>query len=320
MSSGTALITGITGQDGSYLAELLLAKGYRVYGLRQPGSDLGLIAHLAGRIALYDANLEDGSAVAEVVRQSSPDECYHLAAQTFVGIEVAEETGMLEVNTVGVHRLLAAIRAYRPGCRVFFASSAEMFGAAGRSPQNETTPVSPRSFYGVTKAAAYHLLRYYRDTHGLHASCGILYNHESPRRGLNFVTRKIARAAARIRAGEQQELRLGNLDSVRDWGHAKDYVHAMWLMTQQLEPEDYVIATGEGRTVRDFVEVAFSIAGIDWRRHVVVDAAFYRPLEPCPLIGDATKARTRLGWKPEVPFAGLVREMVEMELHFGSAT
>jgi GDPmannose 4,6-dehydratase len=314
MSSRTALITGITGQDGSYLAELLLAKGYRVCGLRQPGSDLGSIAHLAGRIELCDANLEDGATVAEVVRRFGPDECYHLAAQTFVRIEAAEEAGMLEVNTAGVHRVLAAIRAYRPGCRVFLAGSAEMFGAAGRSPQDETTPLSPRSFYGVTKTAAYHLLRYYRVVHGLHASCGILYNHESPRRRLKFVSRKIARAAALISAGEHQELRLGNLDSIRDWGHAQDYVRAMWLMMQQPEPDDYVIATGEGHTVREFLQTAFSIAGIDWQRYVLMDPALYRPLDPRPLIGDATKASMRLGWKPEIPFDALVREMVQAEL------
>ena len=318
MSARTALITGITGQDGSYLAEFLLAKGYRVYGLRQPGSDLTLIAHLAGRIEIHDANLEDASAVAHVVRRSDPDECYHLAARTFVAIQSAEEAGMLEVNTTSVHGLLAAVRAHTPACRVFFAGSAEMFGAAPTSPQNETTPVSPRSFYGITKAAAYHLLRYYRHTHGLHASCGILYNHESPRRGVNFVSRKIARAAARIRAGQQQELRLGNLDSVRDWGHAKDYVRAMWLMTQQREPDDYVIATGEGRTVRDFVEAAFRIAAVDWQRHVVVDPAFYRPLEACPPIGNARKAKMLLGWEREVSFDAMVREMVEQEMRLAS--
>jgi GDPmannose 4,6-dehydratase len=225
---------------------------------------------------------------------------------------------MLEVNTAGIHRLLTAVRVHKPECRVFFASSSEMFGAARQSPQDETTPVSPRSFYGITKVAAYHLLRYYRETHGLHASCGILYNHESPRRGPNFVTRKIVRAAARIRAGQQRELRLGNLDSVRDWGHAKDYVSAMWLMTQQREPDDYVIATGEGRTVRDFVEAAFRIAGVDWQRYVVVDPAFYRPLEACPLVGNASKARLRLGWRPEVSFNAMVQEMVEEEIRLAT--
>jgi GDPmannose 4,6-dehydratase len=276
---------------------LLLAKGYRVHGIDRPEPDL-----------------EDTAAIRRVVRETAPDEFYHLGAQTFV---LGEEQSTVRVNVLGTLNVLEALRHEAPACRLFFAGSAEMFGEPETSPQDENTPMKPRNVYGVTKLAGYQLMRVYREQHGLFACCGILYNHESPRRGPHFVTRKITRAAARIKLGLETELRLGNLDAVRDWGHARDYVRAMWLMLQHAEPDDYVIATGQGRTVREFVEAAFTAAGLDWQSYVRIDPAFFRPAETIPLIGSAAKARSKLGWTPETPFADLVRTMVEADLEGG---
>jgi GDPmannose 4,6-dehydratase len=286
-----ALISGISGQDGSYLSELLLSKGYEIHGLA--------------------CALDDYEGVSREIRETQPDELYHLAAQTFV---LGEEFETMRTNSGGTHHVLAAVREHAPGCRLFLAGSSEMFGDVDRSPQNESTPMRPRGVYGISKLTAYLLMRNYREAHGLHASCGILYNHESPRRSEQFVTGKIVAAAVRIKAGIDKELRLGNLDSVRDWGDARDYVRAMWLMLQQPAPDDYVIATGQGRTIRDLLDAAFAAVELDWRDYVVKDERFYRPTEKCPMIGDATKARTRLGWAPKREFAAMVREMVAEKL------
>lgn len=291
MAARVALITGSTGQDGSYLSELLALQGYAVHG---PSVDVA-----------------DAGAVRNAVAAIQPDECYHLAAQTVVN---GEELSTVQVNVSGTLHVLEALRRERPGCRLFIAGSSEMFGNVSVSPQNEATPFCPRNVYGVSKVAAWQLMRVYREQHGLFACCGILYNHESPRRGEQFVTRKITRAAARIKLGRESGLALGNLDAVRDWGHARDYVRAMWLMLQQPAPDDYVIATGLGRTVRDFVEAAFTAVGLDWQPYVRVAPEFYRPLEAVPFVGDAQKARQALGWSPETTLEELVAEMVEADL------
>jgi GDPmannose 4,6-dehydratase len=286
-----ALITGISGQDGSYLAEYLLAQGYEVHGL--------------------SCEVEDAAAVAREVAAARPDECYHLAAQTFV---MGEELVTIRVNVSGTLHVLEALRREAPKCRLFLAGSSEMFGHVDVTPQDENTPLRPRNVYGVSKVAAYQLMRVYREQHGLFACCGYLYNHESPRRGLHFVTRKITRAAARIKLGKESELRLGNLDAVRDWGHARDYVRAMWLMLQQPTPDDYVVATGQGRTVREFVEAAFDTVGLDWQKYVRVAPEFYRPTEKTPFIGSAVKACEKLSWVREIEFSMLVAEMVQHDL------
>jgi len=291
MADRIALITGVTGQDGSYLRELLLSRGYEVHG---PAVDV-----------------TDAGAVRSAVAATRPDECYHLAAQTVVN---GEEVATVQVNVSGTLHVLEALRLESPACRLFIAGSSEMFGNVDTSPQNEATPFRPRNVYGVSKLAAWQLMRVYREQHGMFACCGILYNHESPRRGEQFVTRKITRAAARIKLGLQSELALGNLEAVRDWGHARDYVRAMWLMLQQPAPDDYVIATGHGRTVQEFVEAAFAAVDLDWRPYVRVDPKFYRPLEKTPFVGDAQKARRALGWTPETTLEELVAEMVATDL------
>lgn len=312
MSARRALITGITGQDGSYLAELLLSKGYDVIGVLRPGEGPGrLPAAAVDAITTHSADIDSAEDIAAAVRDSRPDECYHLAAQTFVP---GEEFATMRVNASGTHHVLAAIRDHAPGCRLFFAGSSELFGDVDHSPQSEDTPMRPRSVYGISKLTAYLLMRHYREAHKLHASCGILYNHESPRRGEHFVTRKITRAAARISLGEQKELVLGNLDAIRDWGDAREYVQAMWLMLQQPEPDDYVIATGKGRTVREFVEAAFTSVGLEWQRFVRTAPEFYRPTEQTPLIGNPTRAASKLSWKATTPFSDLVQEMVHQDL------
>ena len=307
----TALITGITGQDGSYLAELLHSQGYRIHGLFRPGEQM--LAHVkAGEIHRHEGELEDAAAVTKAVATAQPDECYHLAAQTFV---TGEELSTIRINVTGTLHVLEALRRGAGNCRLFVAGSSEMFGDVEVSPQDENTPMHPRNVYGVSKAAAYHLMRVYRQQYGLFACCGYLYNHESPRRSPHFVTRKITRAAARIKLGKESELRLGNLDAVRDWGHARDYVRAMWLMLQQSKPDDYVIATGQGRTVREFVEAAFKTVGLNWQPYVKVAPEFFRPAETIPFIGSASKAREMLGWASETSFEELVGEMVTEDLH-----
>jgi len=315
-----ALITGITGQDGSYLAELLLEKGYEVHGLvrrvaiEDPEHRLWRILHLKDRLKLHAASLESLPSIYRVFQAVKPDECYHLAAQSFVAYSFEDEFSTLNANINGTHHVLAALRDCAPDCRFYFAASSEMFGKVAQMPQNELTPFHPRSAYGISKVAGFHLTRNYREAYGVKASSGILYNHESPRRGFEFVTRKITSHAARIKLGLAKELRLGNLESRRDWGHAREYVRAMWLMLQQDEPEDYVIATGEQHSVREFVETAFSHLGLNYHDHVIIDPQLLRPADVETLLGDAAKARRKLRWSCQVKFKELVHEMVEADL------
>ncbi len=315
-----ALITGITGQDGSYLAELLLDKGYEVHGvvrrvaIEDPEHRLWRILHLKDRLHLHAASLESLPSIYRVFQAVKPDECYHLAAQSFVAYSFEDEFSTLNANINGTHHVLAALRDCTPECRFYFAASSEMFGKVEEVPQTEQTPFHPRSAYGISKVAGFHLTRNYREAYGIRAACGILYNHESPRRGFEFVTRKITSHVARIKLGLAKEVRLGNLDARRDWGHAREYVRAMWLMLQQDEPEDYVIATGEQHTVREFAEIAFAHLGLDYHDHVVVDPQFLRPADVETLLGNASKAKKKLGWTYGVTFKELAREMVETDL------
>lgn len=315
-----ALITGITGQDGSYLAEFLLEKGYEVHGIvrrvaiEDPEHRLWRIYHLRDRIRLHAASLESFPSIYKVVNSVKPDECYHLAAQSFVAYSFEDEFSTLNTNINGTHYVLAAIKESAPRCRFYFAASSEMFGNADIVPQSETTPFNPRSAYGISKVAGYHLTRNYREAYGLKAWCGILYNHESPRRGYEFVTRKITSHVAKIKLGLAKELRLGNLDAKRDWGHAREYVKAMCLMLQQDEPTDYVIATREAHSVREFLEVAFAYVGLDYRDYVVADPNLFRPTEVETLLGDSSKAQRELGWRYSISFEDLVREMVDADL------
>jgi GDPmannose 4,6-dehydratase len=312
----TALITGITGQDGSYLAELLLEKGYRVVGMtRRSSTDSNeRIAHLAGRIELLQGDLLDQASLVAALRDTRPDELYNLGAQSFVPTSWNQPVLTAEFTALGVTRLLEAVRQVDDGTRFYQASSSEMFGKVRQSPQDETTPFYPRSPYGVAKVYGHFITVNYRESYGLYAVSGILFNHESPRRGLEFVTRKVSDAAARIKLGLARELRLGNLDSHRDWGFAGDYVKAMWLMLQQHEPRDYVIATGKTHSVRDLCEIAFARVGLDYRDHVVVDKALVRPAEVDHLLGNAQRARDELGWSPETDFRTLVESMVDADL------
>lgn len=316
----TALITGITGQDGSYLAELLLDKGYEVHGIvrrvaiEDPVHRLWRILHIKDRLHLHAASLESLASIYRVFQAVKPDECYHLAAQSFVVYSFEDEFSTLQANINGTHYVLAALRDCAPACRFYFAASSEMFGKVREVPQTEETPFHPRSAYGISKVAGFHLTRNYREAYGIKACSGILYNHESPRRGYEFVTRKITAQAARIKLGLAKEVRLGNLDARRDWGHAREYVRAIWMMVQRETTEDYVIATGEQHTVREFAEAAFAHVGLNYRDHVVVDPQFLRPAEVDTLLGNASKARRELGWTHEVKFEDLVREMVDGDL------
>ncbi|MCC6417503.1 MAG: GDP-mannose 4,6-dehydratase [Gemmataceae bacterium] len=315
MHARTALVTGITGQDGSYLAELLLDKGYRVCGLVRPGtSGASRRQALSAQIELFAVELLDRAGLVDVLERVRPDEIYNLAAMTFVPTSRERPTEVIEFTTLAVTRLLDAVRQTCPDARFFQAGSSEMFGGPAESPQRETTPFHPRNPYGAAKVCAHHVTAGYRESFGLFACSGILFNHESPRRPPEFVTRKITRTAAQIRYGLATELRLGNLEARRDWGHAGDFVRAMWLTLQQDEPDDYVIGTGATHAVREFVEIAFDHAGLDWRNHVVVDPQFYRPAEAVPLVADASKARQRLGWTPQIAFPELVRSMAEADL------
>src|SRR5215468_5350292 len=315
-----ALITGITGQDGSYLAELLVAKGYEVHGivrrvaLEDPAHRLARLDAVRDKIILHAASLESFASLFKVVADVAPDECYHLAAQSFVSYSFDDEFSTFDVNINGTHFLIAVLRQIAPQCRFYFAGSSEMFGKVEQVPQTEQTRFHPRSTYGISKVCGYELTRNYREAYNAFAANGILFNHESPRRGFEFVTRKITSGVARIAAGEAQDLRLGNLDAKRDWGHAREYVEAMWLMLQAPSPDDYVIATGETHSVREFCELAFAEANLDYRDYVVVDEHFYRPAEVDLLIGDASKARQVLGWEPKTTFHDLVREMVREDL------
>jgi GDPmannose 4,6-dehydratase len=312
----TALITGITGQDGSYLAEFLLDQGYRVVGMtRRTSTDVHeRIQHLGERVEIVSGDLLDQTSMSSIVADVRPHEIYNLAAQSFVPTSWKQPVLTGEFTALGTTRLLEAIRAVDPTIRFYQASSSEMFGKVQAVPQSETTAFYPRSPYGVAKLYGHWITVNYRESYDLFAVSGILFNHESPRRGKEFVTRKISEAVARIKLGLQDELRLGNLDAQRDWGFAGDYVRAMWLMLQQDVPDDYVVATGRTHRVRDFVELAFETVGLDWRRYVVVDERFYRPAEVDLLVGDASKAYRRLGWSPEVSFERLVELMVEADI------
>ena len=311
-----ALITGITGQDGSYLAELLLSKGYEVHGLTRRSSTNvnGRIDHLQGRINLISGDLLDQSSLIAAIEESRPDEIYNLAAQSFVQTSWTQPVLTTEFTATGVVRLLEAMRKASPKARFYQASSSEMFGKVQEVPQTETTPFYPRSPYGVAKLYGHWITVNYRESYNLHTTSGILFNHESPRRGVEFVTRKITHAVAQIKHGFANELRLGNLEAKRDWGFAGDYVEAMWLMLQQDEPQDFVISTGEARTVKKFVELAFARADLDWKKYVVNDPKFHRPAEVDLLIGDSHKAKTILKWEPKTSFEELVNMMVDSDL------
>jgi GDPmannose 4,6-dehydratase len=315
--SKVGLITGITGQDGAYLAELLLNKGYRVVGAFRRASTVNTARldalDIAGHIELIPFDLTDHGNMRRVIEAVAPDEIYNLAAQSFVGISFEQPVTTGEITGVGAVRLLEAIREVNPRIRFYQASTSEMFGKAP-APQNENTPFHPRSPYAASKLYAHWSAVNYREAYGMHTTSGILFNHESPLRGAEFVTRKITLAAARIKYGLQGELRLGNLDARRDWGYAKEYVEAMWLMLQQTEPEDFVIATGESHSVREFADAAFEVAGLNWERHTVIDPAFVRPAEVDFLVGDSSKAKEKLGWEPKTTFKGLVSLMVEVDL------
>jgi GDPmannose 4,6-dehydratase len=315
-----ALVTGITGQDGSYLAELLLSKGYDVHGfvrriaLEDPLHRLWRIRHLLDRITLHAGSMESYASIFNVVEQVIPDECYHLAAQSFVSYSFEDEFSTINTNINGTHFLLSSIKRKAPHCRFYFAASSETFGKVRETPQDENTPFHPRSPYGISKMAGFELTRNYREAYQLHASSGILFNHESPRRGHEFVTRKITSHAALIKLGREKKITLGNLEAIRDWGHARDYVQAMWLMLQQEKPDDYVIATNQSHSVREFLDKAFSSLNLDYTKYLEIDPAFYRPAEITILQGNYEKAKRVLGWEPTVFFPELVREMVESDL------
>jgi GDPmannose 4,6-dehydratase len=315
-SRKTAVITGVTGQDGSYLAELLLEKGYEVIGIvrRTSHDSYERIGHLLDRVHVVAADLLDQHSLTTVIRDAKPDEVYNLAAQSFVPTSWTQPVLTGEFTALGVTRLLEAIRLAHPEARFYQASSSEMFGKALETPQRETTPFYPRSPYGVAKVYGHWITVNYRESYGMYAVSGILFNHESPRRGLEFVTRKISHAVARIKLGRAKELRLGNLDSGRDWGFAGDYVDAMWRMLQQKSPKDYVVGTGQMHTVREFCAAAFGHVGLDWEKYVTTDPRFVRPAEVDVLLADASCARAELGWSPEVDFEQLVRMMVNADL------
>lgn len=311
-----ALITGITGQDGSYLAELLLSKGYEVHGivrrvsLEDPAHRLWRIRHLLDKTTIHSASLENYASIFQVVETVKPHECYHLAAQSFVSYSFDDAFSTINTNINGTLFMLSAIHDRVPDCKFYFAASSEMFGKVDETPQNEKTRFHPRSPYGISKVAGFDLVRNYRESYQLFACNGIAFNHESPRRGFEFVTRKITSTIARIKAGLETKLRLGNLEPKRDWGFAGDYVKAMWLMLQQDEPDDYVIATNETHSVGEFVEKAFAMVDLNWKDHVVIDPKFYRPAEVRQLKGDYSKAKRLLGWEPSVNFEGLLQMMV----------
>ena len=315
-----ALITGITGQDGSYLAEHLLSLGYEVHGLvrrvalEDPQRRLRRIANIVDRVVLHSATLETYPSIFSVISRNHFDECYHLAAQSFVAESFNDGFSTMNTNINGTHYVLAALYEQRRDCKFYFAGSSEMFGQVCEIPQKETTPFHPRSPYGISKMAGFELTRNYREAYGMYCCNGILFDHESPRRGYEFVSRKVTSTVARIKLGLANELALGNLDAKRDWGHAEDYVKAMHLMLQQPEPDDYVIATGEAHTVRELCELAFSEVGLDYKKYVTVDKRFYRPAEVHLLRGDSTKARQRLHWEPKHSFPQLVSAMVKADL------
>ncbi|RPJ02560.1 MAG: GDP-mannose 4,6-dehydratase [Deltaproteobacteria bacterium] len=311
-----ALITGITGQDGSYLAEFLLAKGYDVYGMVRRSSTISYerITHVQERLKLIQGDLLDQNSLIEALRMSEPDEVYNLGAQSFVPTSWNQPVLTGEFTALGVTRMLEAIRTVNPKIRFYQASSSEMFGKVKETPQNEKTPFYPRSPYGVAKVYGHWITVNYRESYGIFCCSGILFNHESPRRGLEFVSRKVTHAAARIKLGLQKELMMGNLDAKRDWGFAGDYVEAMWLMLQQEEPEDYVIGTGVAHSVRDLIQIAFDRLGLEWKEYVKVDPKFFRPAEVDYLLGDPAKSKSRLKWQPQTTFKELIEMMVDYDL------
>lgn len=321
MGQKRALITGVSGQDGSYLAELLLEKGYKVYGMVRRASvdKFERIAHIMDKIELVQGDLLDQFSLISVLKQSQPEEVYNLAAQSFVPTSWAQPVLTSEFTAIGVTKLLESIRLVNPEIRFYQASSSEMYGKVLETPQRETTPFYPRSPYGVSKVYGHYITVNYRESYDLFAVSGILFNHESPRRGLEFVTRKVTDGVAKIKLGKATELRMGNLDARRDWGFAGDYVRAMWAMLQQNEPDDYVISTGQTRSVKELVEVAFTYAGLDWQEFVKIDPAFMRPAEVDLLVGDYSKAKEKLGWSPTVSFEKMIQMMVDEDIKRHSA-
>ena len=317
-----ALITGITGQDGSYLAELLLKKKYSVHGIvrRVAAEDEShrywRLRHFINKINIHAGSLESYASIINLIIKVKPDEVYHLGAQSYVDYAFKDEFSTMNTNINGTHFLLSAIKEFSPKTKFYFAGSSEMFGKVQEIPQKETTPFHPRSTYGISKVAGFELTRYYRETYDLYSCSGLLFNHESPRRGFEFVTRKITHAVAKIKFGLQKEIKLGNLNAKRDWGHAKDYVRAMWLMLQKKNPEDYVISTGKQYSVKDFVKLAFNEVNLDYRKYVKIDPKLYRPAEVDSLLGDCKKAKLKLKWKPEYDFKKLVKDMIKEDLIF----
>lgn len=318
--SKKALITGIAGQDGSYLADLLLSKGYEVHGIvrriaiEDSAHKLKNIAHLHDRVKLHVASLDNVLSLIKTIREVIPDECYHLAASSFVSYSFEDEMSILNNNINSTHYLLAALKEFAPDCRFYYAGSSEMFGTVDHSPQDERSSFNPRAIYGVSKVAGYHLVKNYRHQYDMFACTGILYNHESPRRGYEFVTRKIVSSAVRIKLGLQDSVSLGNLDAHRDWGYAPDYVNAMWLLLQADSPDDYVVATGKTHTVREFVEIAFACLGLDYKQYVNVDPKFFRPAEQIQLCGNPAKIQEKLGWLRTKTLEEIIREMVACEM------
>ena len=318
----TALITGITGQDGSYLAELLLKKKYKVHGivrrvaLEDKTHRLWRLRHITKKIKLHAASLESYASLVKIIQKTKPNEIYHLGAQSYVSYSFEDEFSTINTNVNGTHYILSAIKDFSPKSKFYFAGSSEMFGKVHEVPQNENTVFHPRSAYGISKVTGFELTRNYREAYNLFCCSGILFNHESPRRGFEFVTRKISHAAARIKLGLQKDLELGNIDAKRDWGHAEDYVEAMWLMLQQKKPEDFVIATGKQHSVKDFARLAFSLLGMDYKKYVKFNKALIRPSEVHSLLGNCKKAKKKLKWKPKFEFKQLVKDMVEEDLRF----
>jgi len=315
-----SLITGISGQDASYLAELLLSKNYEVHGLlrrvaiENQEERLSRINHIKDKIKFHYGTLESYPRLCEIIEEVKPDECYALAANSFVQVSFEDEFSTMNTNVNGTHYLLSAIKRYAPKCKIYLACSSEIFGKVHEIPQTEKTPFHPRSIYGISKVTDFYLGQYYREAYNMFVCSGLLFNHCSQRRGLEFVTRKITNAVAKIKLGKQKELRLGNIEAKRDWGHSKDFVEAQWLMLQQDRPDDFVIATNETHTVKEFLEEAFSYVGLNWKDYVVIDPKFYRPAEVDILIGDYSKAKNILGWGPKIKFKELVRMMVDNDL------
>ena len=317
-----ALITGITGQDGSYLAEFLLKKNYKVHGLvrrvalEDENHRLWRIRHLVQKITLHAASLESYASLVKIIQKIKPTEVYHLGAQSYVDYSFKDEFSTLNTNINGTHYILSALKEFSPKSKFYFAASSEMYGKVLQSPQNEKTPFYPRSVYGISKVAGYDLTRNYRDAYNMFCCSGILFNHESPRRGFEFVTRKITHAVARIKYGLQKDLKLGNIDAKRDWGHASDYVEAMWLMLNNKKPKDYVISTGKHYSVKDFAKLAFKLVNLDYKKFIKTDKKFYRPSDVETLLGDCKKAKKELKWKPKYNFHQLVENMVKADLDF----